>query len=135
MRLLSMLPLSLTLVACAATPREIERQAAADADDQTKLARQLAGLTPGTPQNCIRLRDAPGSTRIGSTILYRASRGLIYRNDTNGGCSGSGFYTAMRTSTPSTQLCRGDIVVIFDPVSRIDGPSCALGDFIPYRQK
>jgi hypothetical protein len=30
------------------------------------------------------------------------------------------------------QYCRGDRVRTMDPVSRIPGPACTLGDFIPY---
>ena len=31
-----------------------------------------------------------------------------------------------------SSYCRGDIVRSFDRTSRIPGPSCVLGDFVPY---
>jgi hypothetical protein len=32
-----------------------------------------------------------------------------------------------------SQLCRGDIVTVFDPISGVEFGGCSLGEFTPYR--
>ena len=38
------------------------------------------------------------------------------------------------TEPIGSSYCRGDLVRSFDSQSRIPGPACVLGDFIPYRR-
>jgi hypothetical protein len=33
-----------------------------------------------------------------------------------------------------SQYCRGDITRTIDRISRMPGPGCVLGDFVPYRR-
>jgi len=39
------------------------------------------------------------------------------------------------TEPIGSQYCRGDIVRSFDRQSRIPGPACILGDFVPYTRR
>jgi hypothetical protein len=95
--------------------------------------RELAGRTPGKPVSCI------NQTMIDSShlypdgrILYRMRGGTAYLNDTGQGCATRAFDPIMVTTTPSTQLCRGDIMRVADASSRMVYGSCGLNDFVPY---
>lgn len=127
------------LVLAACTPTAAEQRATSDRDAASARAldQALAGLTPGQPQTCLSEVDRrnAGSSKIGSTLIYRASRDRIYRNDMNGGCVGGGSDPIIVTSTPTGQLCRGDIARLVDRTSRITTGSCAFGDFVPYTRK
>lgn len=130
------LALLLPLAACTTSPREAERAAASEAKAQAGLAAELAGLVPGKPTTCLPepARTQLTSTGYGSTIVYRASRDVKYRNDMNGSCPGIGRDDILVTRTPQTRSCSGDIVQLIDRASRFPTGSCAFGDFIPYRR-
>ena len=121
--------------ACAPTAAEVTRQNQRVATDAQKVDRALAGLVPDAPTTClsgIDRRDAR-SRAIGGTLLYTVSRSRVYRNDMNGTCDLSRD-PILVTATPSTSLCRGDIVQLIDRASRFPVGSCAYGDFVPYRR-
>lgn len=122
----------------AADNRGRENRKAAEArqaaKDQAELSKQLAGLVPGKPQECIQQRSYNDSSRVGDTILYNFSRNDIYRTDTNGGCFGLRRGDAIITKSYTGQLCRGDIVQTVDLVSRIPSGSCTFGPFVRYRK-
>ena len=94
---------------------------------------ELNGRLAGPPVNCVQLRqnaalrtaDNDGHVLLygnGATIwLNRLSANCRFRND-----------DILVTEPFGSSLCRGDIVRSFDRLSRIPGPSCVLGDFIPY---
>lgn len=126
--------LCLGLAAC--TPSASEVAAASDraADNQARLDRELAGYVAGPPQDClsgIDRRISDGSRTIGGTLLYRVRSNEIIRNDMNGNCDFSRD-PILVTSTPSTQVCRGDIVQLIDRAARFPIGSCAYGDFVTY---
>jgi hypothetical protein len=102
--------------------------------DEAQMAKALDGLTPGKPTSCIDLRDARGNESIGNSILFRANRTLIYRNDPRGGCRGSAFTETLVTRTYGSQLCRGDVIRRVDLTSGFEGSACILSDFVPYRK-
>jgi hypothetical protein len=106
------------------------RKAAAD---QGKLATALAGLVPGKPQQCLETRDTFGTERIGDTILYKQSRKLIYRADTNGGCHGLDRGDAIVSQQFGSQLCAGDPIRTVDLISHIPSGVCTIRSFVPYR--
>lgn len=106
------------------------------AADEARLAAQLAGYEPaGPPVNCVSLRDLDGNRSAGEGAIVFAGRGgRKWVNRPAGGCPSLEFGRALRTRTSSTQLCRGDIATVFDPVARIEYGGCGLGDFEPYRR-
>lgn len=127
---------AVVLSACAATPVERERAAAVRSETQAALDKELAGLVPGEPTTCL---PEPARTQLssevyGSTIVYRASRAVKYRSDTDGPCGRGNGNDILVTRTPLSRVCRGDIVQTFDRTSRFPTGSCALGDFVPYRK-
>ena len=106
------------------------------ASDEADLAAQLSGLEPaGPPVQCVDTRDLRGNRSAGETaIVFSGPGGRKWVNRPAAGCPDLNFGRALKTRTISTRLCRGDIAVVFDPVSRIDYGGCGLGDFEPYRR-
>lgn len=63
------------------------------------------------------------------TLLYGRG-GTIWASDLGPDC---GFSVSdVLISEPLSRYCRGDLVRSFDRQSRIPGPTCVLGDFVPY---
>jgi hypothetical protein len=125
---LSLLP----LIAACMDQRPMEMSAEA----RTELAAAIEGRTAEAPQNCVPTRDLRGnrSAGEGAIIFDSPSRNLIYVNRPAAGCPEIHSGLALKTRTPSTQLCRGDIVEVFDPVSGFSRGGCGLGEFTPYRR-
>ncbi|RZL89884.1 MAG: hypothetical protein EOP73_29765 [Variovorax sp.] len=101
-----------------------------------QLDKALKGRVAGPPESCINLARSPHSTIIDdSTILYRVGAGsVVYVQKFKDGCPGLREGMATVTRTPSTRLCRGDIITLIDPPLPGTFGSCALEDFIPYRR-
>lgn len=99
-----------------------------------EIADALKGLTPGEPVSCIdqtRVRDVK---KFEGTIVYVYSQREMYRNDVDG-CQGLRYGDPIVSRTPTTQLCRGDILRTFSPgTPNIPSGSCALNSFVPYRR-
>jgi hypothetical protein len=106
------------------------------ANDEATLAAQLRGFEPdGPPVNCVASRDLRGNRSAGeSAIVFTGAGGRLWVNRPSAGCPDLRSSRALRTRTPSTRLCRGDIATVFDPVSRFEYGGCGLGDFEPYRR-
>ncbi|MFT3965116.1 MAG: hypothetical protein QM690_04455 [Sphingobium sp.] len=100
------------------------------------LAKALDGKEAGKPVGCVPINagSSGGLTPISDEILiYRVSRDLVYRNDLNGRCSGIANGSTLVLQPTTGQYCRNDIAHVVDLTTGMRGPSCALGDFIPYR--
>lgn len=124
----------MALAGCTPGPREQARLAQDTAAAQADLDRELAGLKPGATTDCIpNFRTNLSTTAYGPTILYRVSRGLVYRTDTAGGCEGVGHGDILVTRQYQGRACRGDIGVTIDNASRFQTGSCSLGAFTEYR--
>lgn len=103
---------------------------------EASLAAALTGYEQsGPPVACVQMRDLRGNRSAGDAIIFEgATRHTLYVNRPAGGCPDLSFSRALVTHTTQTQLCRGDIATVFDPVSRISYGGCGLGDFTPYRR-
>jgi Family of unknown function (DUF6491) len=106
------------------------------ANDEAKLAAQLAGYEPaGPPVSCVNLRDLDGNKSAGETaIVFDGRNGRKWVNRPPAGCPSLEFGRTLRTRTSSSQLCRNDIATVFDGVSGAEYGGCGLGDFEPYRR-
>jgi hypothetical protein len=105
------------------------------ASAQTRLAEALDGRTSGTPQACVPQRTLRGNRSIANgVLLFEGPNDILYVNRPAGGCPTLEYGRSLRTRTVSSQLCRGDIVTVFDPVSGFEYGGCGLGDFVPYRR-
>ena len=92
----------------------------------------LAGKTAGEPQNCIMLSRVTDTSIIDeNTILYETAS-TIYRNEIPGGCPTLDSRRGITVSTPSPNLCAGEIIRVRDRHSNIELGGCALGQFTPY---
>lgn len=93
---------------------------------------ELAGRTAGAPQRCVSIQPSQ-SLRIAGpqTVLYGTGR-TIWVNQLASNCPGMDPMDILIVEPIGSQYCRGDRVRTADPVSRLPGPACILGDFVPY---
>lgn len=125
--------LAMALVAgCTQTPQERIATQQANAVAADKLAKALAGLTPGQSSSCMPRFSNTQVQAFGPTIVYTVSRGLKYRTDTAGGCERVGRGDILVTRSPIGQLCQGDIATTIDQGSRTFSGSCSFGPFVRY---
>lgn len=105
------------------------------AEAQGELDAALAGRSAGPEVSCIPRRDVRDTRTIGDgAMLFESAGDVVYVNRPPGGCPTLRFGRAFRTTSTISQLCRGDIVTVFDPVSGVEFAGCSLGDFTPYRR-
>jgi hypothetical protein len=117
-----------TLVAgCADNGASVETAATSDG-----LATALAGRTAGAPVTCVSMPSLRGNRSVGDAIVFDGPGDTIYVNRPGGGCPDLRNGRALQTNTYGSQLCRGDIVRVFDPGTGIEYGGCGLGDFTPY---
>lgn len=110
-------------------------QASQDARAQRDLAAALGGRVAGTPQNCVSTTGLGGPQIIDSnTLLYREGR-RVWRNDLPGGCPSLNRFSIIVAELHGSQICRNDQFRAVDPGSRIPGPFCRFGQFVPYVRK
>jgi hypothetical protein len=97
----------------------------------TAAVPELTGRTAGAPQRCIRLeRHEPLRVAGPHTLAYGRGR-RVWINAVPE-CAAFKHSDVLVTDPIGTQLCRGDLVRSLDAASRIPGPVCRIGDFIPY---
>ena len=93
---------------------------------------EIAGRVAGPAQRCVTTTQSQGlQVANRNTLLYR-NGSKLWVNQLQDGCGGFGRWDVLVTEPIGTQYCRGDLIRSFDPVSKIPGPSCRLGDFVPY---
>jgi len=100
------------------------------------LTAALEGRTRGATRSCIALPRTGGTQIVnGEGIIYKQSGSRWYVNVPSGGrCTALRDNRTLITRTPSTQLCRGDIVRVADLNPYFEMGSCGLGDFVEYRR-
>lgn len=101
-----------------------------------KLAKALAGRTPGSPVGCINNSRGTDMTVIDDrTILFKEG-GTVYLQRPQGSCDGleRGQRTLVTRLHGSSRLCSGQIGDIVDPVSGTMTGSCVFSEFVPYRK-
>ena len=95
---------------------------------------EVTGRTAGTPTRCVliiqgdALRLAEGQRLI---LIYGRGK-TIWVNRLGGSCAGLEHDYSLIVDPIGAHYCRGDRVRSIDPVSRVPGATCFLGDFIPY---
>lgn len=125
MRAILLLPL--ILAACTAVPPPRE-------DGEARFARELAGRTPGPPERCIP-SDGQSSLQVvdSATLAYRRGR-TLWLNRLPSVCPGMRRGDALVVEMFGSSYCRGDIIRPVRPYSAVPGPTCVLGEFVPYRR-
>lgn len=95
--------------------------------------RELAGRAAGPAQRCVLIQRSEAlrvSDTDRHTLLYGSGR-TIWANRLGPSC-GFGYNDLLITEPIGSYYCRGDIVRSIDRYSKIPGPGCVLGDFVPY---
>jgi len=98
---------------------------------QPSLDKVLAGRTAGKPTSCIQQNFIDSSDTFDGAILYRMKSGPDYLNRPDQ-CSQLRPGRGLVSRTPTTSICRGDIIQVVDFASHFNYGACGLGDFIPY---
>ena len=98
------------------------------------VAQAMEGRVAGPPLACVRQSGLRSNRVVAGAVLFEGPGGVVYVNRGLGGCQALAFGRAIRTSSPTGSLCRGDIVTAFEPVSRTEFGGCTLGEFIPYHR-
>jgi hypothetical protein len=129
----AILAVGCTHTAKPATGGQAQEQAAKDEAD---LAAALGGRIAGPPQECVDQRDLGGNKSYGRGVILFSGRtnDVVYVNRPAAGCPDLDSGRALKTRTTTTQLCRGDLVTVFDPTSGVEFGGCSLGEFTPYRR-
>ena len=106
------------------------------ARQEADFAKVIEGRTPGQPQTCVQSTLLRGNKTYGEGVIVfeGLTNSTVWVNRPPSGCPELKWSRALRTRTTSAQLCRNDIVTVFDPTSGIEYGSCGLGDFVPYRR-
>ena len=132
--IIALAALALAAGCTAASP---ETEALARADGEAKLATELRNYQPaGAPVSCVPLRTLGGNRSAGEGAVIFGGKGTrVYVNRPPAGCPLLDHGRAISFRTTTNQLCRGDIVSVFDPVNGINYGSCGLGDFEPYTRR
>ena len=132
--MIAAIALPLALGACAAGQRSAEAEALTP-DQLALLDRHLGGKVAGEPVSCLPSRTSDQTIRVSDPVLlYRASGRLVYKNELRGRCPGLARDNDIIVSrVHGAGPCRGDIITLVDRATGMQGPSCVLGDFVPYR--
>lgn len=93
-----------------------------------------AGRVPGPAQSCISIQPSEGLRAIDSATLAYGSGSTIYLNRLGDRCPGLRDLTTIITEVQGGHYCRGDRIRALEPGSIIPGPTCNLGDWVPYRR-
>lgn len=119
----------LVLAACAANTAVPQKGANSD---EARIARRLAGLSPGAPEDCLPFQRTSEMQGYANTILYIGGRNKVWRNDLVGSCPGLSRGDLPVITSVSGRACRGDTVQTRARIGGMWTGSCALGRFVPY---
>lgn len=125
-----------TLAGCASGDAGPPRAEALTPKQSQRLDKQLAGKIAGEPVRCLPSTASVETIRISDDILlYRQSGRVVYRNMLRSSCPGLGRESdIMVVRQFGSSTCSGDFFHLVDRSSGIRGPTCVLGDFVPYRK-
>ncbi len=125
-----LLPLMMILTACAAP------NAGGPTRDQEGLSRELAGRTEGPPQQCISSTPSNAALNVVDerTLTFRQGR-TLWVNRLEAGCPGMRPLDTLIVEIHGNQYCRNDRFRTRQAGTSIPGPTCLLGDFVPYRRR
>ena len=120
--------LPLLLFGCAA-PGQL-----APADGQADLAKEIGGRAPGPATNCVSASPSQSLDVVDAKTLVLRSGGTLWVNRLASSCPGLRPSGTVIVEVQGNSYCRGDRVRGLEPGLTIPGPSCPLGNFVPYRR-
>ena len=93
---------------------------------------ELVGRTAGPAQRCVPVELARPLRIVDErTVLYGSGR-TIWVNRLPNACPGADRMDTLIAEPTGARYCNGDFIRLLDPATRIPGPVCVLGDFVPY---
>ena len=99
------------------------------------FARELAGHVAGPQQTCVSTSPDQNLHVVDSrTVAYGCGR-TIYVNQLPAACPALSQFNTLIVESLGGQYCRGDRVRGLEPGRIIPGPSCNLGDWVPYPRR
>ena len=99
---------------------------------QADLDKQLAGLVPGRPVDCLDLSRIDGSNIVdGTAIVYRGLGGTLWVNRPRG-AEMLREDDVLVQFVYGSQLCKLDNIKLIDRMSRMERGFVGLGEFVPY---
>jgi hypothetical protein len=96
------------------------------------FAKETAGRVAGAPRSCISTFPNQNLRVLDPMTLAYGYGRTTYINRLGGPCPALSPYNTIIINADSGQYCRGDRVRGLEPGARIAGPSCNLGDWVPY---
>jgi hypothetical protein len=99
------------------------------------LAQLLAGRVAGRPQSCVPAQSASNLRVIDAATLAYGSGRTIFINPLGGPCPGVRELSTIIVEVQGSGYCRGDRFRTVDFAGAIPGPTCLLGDWVPYRRR
>ena len=118
---------ALTVASCTAEP--------VAPNDTAAFAREIAGRVAGRPQSCIPTYQSTNLRVIdGQTLAYDQGP-TVWVNRLAARCPAiEPLNTVIVEPKLGTQYCRGDHIRGLEPGAIIPGPTCFLGEWVPYRR-
>jgi hypothetical protein len=96
---------------------------------------ELAGRIAGAPQSCAPNSPNENLRVIDSSTVAVGSGSTIYINHLGAPCPGLAPLSTLIIDVQTGRYCRGDRFRALEPEAIIPGPTCILGDWIPYRTR
>ena len=123
----SMIPLLVTACAIAGCAKPAE-------PGGTAFANELSGRVAGPPQSCVSNTSNQNLRAIDASTIALGLGRTIYVNHLPGPCPAiAPLNTLIIDARDGTQYCRGNRVRGLEIGAIIPGPTCNLGDWVPYR--
>lgn len=110
------------LAGCAAPPPPPQTTAAIP---------ELTGRVAGAPQRCVTFQQREGLRIAGPHALVYGTGRTVWLNNVPA-CSTLHNSDILVLEPIGSRYCAGDFVRTRDPVSKLPGPGCRLGEFIPF---
>jgi len=98
------------------------------------LAQALAGRIAGRQQTCVPTQSTNNLRVIDAATIGYGSGSTIYINQLGGPCPGARELSTIIVEVHGSEYCRGDRFRTVEVAGSIPGPSCVLGDWVPYRR-
>jgi len=121
----------LSAVACAAT--SCTRPVAPDGN--ASFAKEIAGRSAGAPTSCINAHQAVNLRIVDSQTLAYDDGPTLWLTHLSASCPGiATLSTVIVEPKLGGQYCKGDHVRGLEQGAIIPGPTCFIGDWVPYRR-
>lgn len=98
------------------------------------LARELTGRVAGQAQTCINTVPNQGLRVIDPRTVATDRGPTLWINRLAASCPALSPFNTVIVEVHGAQYCRGDHVRGLEPGGIIPGPTCFLGEWVPYRR-